>query len=147
MPVEDVCKGGKIRVAWNEMPGWFDVDTKDNKMVQFDYPNSKPMHTSHLTYPHEILTSFMIEHQLSPIYFDNYWRWGEWGSGRWWGAVAMVRLRVLFKHQLVSAYLILPSLLTLPYKLTANKISADTKTNLSVCIVIQELARMTIWKY
>ena len=97
MPVEDICKGGKIRVAWNEMPGWFDVDTKDNKMVQFDYPNSKPMHTSHLTYPHEILTSFMIEHQLSPIYLNNFRNPGEWNrrGGMWWGAAAMVRLLLL----------------------------------------------------
>ena len=97
MPVEDVCKGEKIRVAWNEMPGWFDVDTKDNKIVQFDYPSSIPMHTSHLTYPHEILTSFLIEHQLSPIYLNNFLNPGEWNrrGGMWWGAAAMVRLIVL----------------------------------------------------
>ena len=47
MLVGDVCKGEKIRLAWNEMPGWFDVDMKNKKMVQFDYPSSIPIKDSH----------------------------------------------------------------------------------------------------
>ena len=66
MPVRDVCKGGQIRVSYNNKPGWFQVDMKDNKMVEYDGSQN------HISFPQEILSSFLIEHQLSPAFLYNH---------------------------------------------------------------------------
>ena len=89
--VRDVCKGGQIRVAYNKMGGWFEVDMKDNKMVEFVYDGSQ--FENHQTFPHEILTSFLNVHQLSATYLYNHQQWGPWNEEKemWTGAVAMVR--------------------------------------------------------
>ena len=90
--VADVCKGGQVRIAWNEIPGWLDVDMENNKMVEFVYDGSQ--HTNHLTFPQEILSSFLISNQLSPTFM---WTWQNWGGfdyyrGKWSGAVGEVRI-------------------------------------------------------
>ena len=81
-PLAYVCKGGLIRVAWNEIPGLLDVDTEENKMVEFLYDGSQQ--TNHLTFPHEILTSFLMAHQLSPTYMWARQNWGGWSPRSWW---------------------------------------------------------------
>ena len=49
MPVTYVCKGGQIRVAYNNLPRWFEVDMKNNEMVQFEYDGSQKV--NHVTFP------------------------------------------------------------------------------------------------
>ena len=100
-PVGNVCKGGQIRVAYNNMAGWFDVDMKDNKMVEYFYDGSQNI--NHITFPHEILTSFLNVHQLSATYLYNHQQWGaseltdgELSPHVWIGAVAMVRRKYLY---------------------------------------------------
>ena len=96
MPVKDVCKGGQIRVAYNNLPRWFEVDMKNNEMVQFEYDGSQK--AKHVTFPHEILYSFLIEHQLSPIFMYNQQNWASFdpSTGEWSGTVAMVRGDFIF---------------------------------------------------
>ena len=66
-PVTDVCNGGQIRVAYQNLPGVFWV-FEDNEMFQYQNDGS---YLNHMTFPHEILTSFFIENQLSPTFLDN----------------------------------------------------------------------------
>ena len=96
MPVKDVCKRGQIRVAYNNLPRWFEVDMKNNEMVQFEYDGSQK--ANHVTFPQEILYSFLIEHQLSPIFMYNQQNWASFdpSTGEWSGTVAMVRGDFIF---------------------------------------------------
>ena len=83
-PVTDVCNGGQIRVAYNNLPGVFSVNMKDNKMVQYQYQYQYDgsLLMNHMTFPHEILTSFIIEHELSLNFLYN--------NQNWTGTVGMV---------------------------------------------------------
>ena len=89
--VRDVCKGGQIRVAYNKMDRWFEVDMKDNKVVEFVYTGVD--NENHKTFPHEILTSFLNVHDLSATYLYNHQNWGQWHEEKevWIGTVGMVR--------------------------------------------------------
>ena len=91
-PVTDVCKGGQIRVAFNQYPGYFEV--KDNKMKKYDWQG--------WTYDWEVLSTFFINHQLRAVYFDNRYTWlyFDTQTQQWRGAVAMVRYCVHYNHQL-----------------------------------------------
>ena len=66
-PMADVCKGGPIRVAYQNLPGIFWV-LEDNEMFQYQNDGG---YLNHMTFPHEILTSFFIANQLSPTFLDN----------------------------------------------------------------------------
>ena len=68
-PLGDVCKGGEIRVAYNNAVGRYLMDWND-KMVEYEYSGSQSI--NHVTFPHEILSSFYNKHQLSPTYVYNY---------------------------------------------------------------------------
>jgi hypothetical protein len=90
MPVADVCKGGEIRVAYNNAHNWFEVDLKKNEMVKFYY--------GPYTFPYEILYSFLTKYQLSPTYKYNYQDWGQYDTtGQLWsGPAAMVRRYIIY---------------------------------------------------
>ena len=68
-PLGDVCKGGEIRVAYNNAVGWYLMDWND-KMVEYEYDGSQSI--NHVTFPHEILSSFYNKNQLNPTYVYNY---------------------------------------------------------------------------
>ena len=67
-PVADVCNGSQIRVAYNNLRGVFWV-MDNNKMFQYQYDGSQFI--NHMTFPHEILSTFFIANQLSPTFLDN----------------------------------------------------------------------------
>jgi hypothetical protein len=81
-PVPDVCKGGQIRVAWNWSNHWFGVNITENKMRQYEYASLSYRYTKHITFPYEILTSFLNMHQLIPTFL--------WANQSWGRALGMV---------------------------------------------------------
>ena len=83
--VGDVCKGGNIRVAFNNDVGRFEVF--DNKMVEY---NGLGLGSAT---DYEILSSFFIYYKITATFFDNNYIWGFWDeqARQWRGAVAMVR--------------------------------------------------------
>jgi hypothetical protein len=91
-PVTDVCKEGKIRVAFNQYPGYFEV--KDKKMVEYKWKG--------WIYDWEVLSTFFINHQLRAVYFDNRYTCGYFDTEtqQWRGAVAMVRYCYRYNHLL-----------------------------------------------
>ena len=94
-PVGDVCKGGQIWVAFNTLPKFLEFDLKDGRksMVEYDYSGLTHVYSKHITFPYEILYSFINEHQLSPIFVYNQGNWGNKNpeTGRWSGTLGMVR--------------------------------------------------------
>ena len=125
-PLRDVCRGGEIRVAYNNAPGLYLMDWND-KMVEYEYDGSQSI--NHVTFPHEIITSFHKKHQLRPTYKYNYQQWGryQWTGCEklctqdrmWNGAMGMVRddivILLVFRIHLIFFFLIL--CITLVYKL------------------------------
>ena len=80
-------------MAWNALINWFWLNMKQNKMIQYDYADVALLYANHITFPYEILTSFLNEHQLNPTFLWAHQDWGTWNpeTRQWNGAAAMVR--------------------------------------------------------
>ena len=100
MTVADFCKGGEIRVAYNNVLNWFEVDMKKNEMFQFYY--------GPYTFPYEILYSFLTKYHLSPTYMYNHQDWGQYdATGQLWsGPVAMVRTDIILVLLLLVHFIV-----------------------------------------
>ena len=94
--VADVCKGRQIRVAWNWM-GILNMKEKDNKFIQYNYADVTHLYANHITFPHEILSSFLTEHHLSPTFRWARQDWGTWHpETKKWSGAGMVRKDINF---------------------------------------------------
>ena len=93
-PVGDVCKGGQIWVAFNFIPSFLMFELKEGQvsLIEHDYSDLTHLYSKHLTFPYEILSSFLNEHQLSPIFLWSYQNYGfiNEETGMWVGAVGTV---------------------------------------------------------
>ena len=65
-------------MAWNALINWFWLNMKQNKMIQYDYADVALLYANHITFPYEILTSFLNEHQLNPTFL---WAHQDWAIG------------------------------------------------------------------
>ena len=77
---KEMCGRKIIRMAYNQDPGFFELD-QDMKVVN-------------LFWRHEVLISFFSSQNLTPVWENaNYtWGWFDEETGRWTGAVALVSL-------------------------------------------------------
>ena len=84
--VGDVCtKPREVRVAFNQEPSVFEVDTSTNTMVEYSYSPG-------ILYTHEVLAPFFRSHNLIPIWHDANGGWGsiDTDTGLWTGVVGLV---------------------------------------------------------
>ena len=82
-PVKDVCKSREIRIAFNQVPGMFEINTET--MVEY---HSKP---GRANMP-EMLSPFLTSHNLKPTWKNAHGFWGSYDqeTGLWNGIVALV---------------------------------------------------------
>ena len=90
--IAEVCREQFVTVAFNQYPGYIEVDTETNTMVEYSTPTYEGEVIPAWTW--EILSSFFAINKLTPIFNDcNYtWGWLDEDTGLWNGAVAMVDL-------------------------------------------------------
>ena len=87
--VADVCNSRKVRVAYNQDPGVFEVNTKTNTLVEY-YRQLGPG----LANLPEIMSSFLHSHNLIPTWHHANGAWGSFDedTGRWTGIIGLVSL-------------------------------------------------------
>jgi hypothetical protein len=92
-PLGDVCQGRQLWVAYNLLANFLMHEVKEGQLslVEHEYDHTKL--SKHITFPYEILNSFLHEHQLSPIFLYTNQNWGETDpeTGLFTGAVGTVR--------------------------------------------------------
>ena len=86
--IDEVCTDKFVRVAFNQDPGKFEVNTETNALIEY------PVKAGEYAWPWEILSSFLSNNKLTPIFKDCNKTWGslDEDTGLWNGAVAMVKL-------------------------------------------------------
>ena len=92
-PVVDVCTAPReVRIAFKQNPGWFEVDTETNTMVETEYPDNLNGHGR----DGEILSPFLHSHNLIPTWLDakSGGRFDE-DSGLWTGVIGLVSLQYM----------------------------------------------------
>jgi hypothetical protein len=89
IPVEDLCQGGRVRVAYDK----WDLRVNNGTNTMVDQPLSSSI-AENAAWHSEILATFLQEHKLTPtfIYDDgNYSQYDEEG-GKWTGVVGLVSI-------------------------------------------------------
>ena len=86
-PVKDICQNVPVKVAYYQGMHWFMVD--NGAMVGYVwirvgsklywYHESLSIHYGR-AYPHEMLSTFFLAHNLSPTFLDASQDWG-WADG------------------------------------------------------------------
>ena len=94
--ISEVCKDRYVRVAFNQYPGFIEINNETNTMVEYpvwhDYPAS--------SWRWEVLSSFFTNNRLIPIFIEtNAFGILDKDTGLWSGAVAMVNSLVFFRWQ------------------------------------------------
>ena len=88
----DVCKVpvGKVTIAYNNDPGYFEVDHETQTMVEI--PLMPANGWSYIPWDWEIIKPFLDHYSLTPTWIDcNYtWGWFDKGTRTWTGAVGKV---------------------------------------------------------
>ena len=89
----NTCSPETVRIAYNNDGDVFRVDANED-IVRFPYPGS----LSDIR-PGEILSSFMANKNLLPVWTNCNGSWGSFENGSWNGAVAEVNT---FVYHLIS---------------------------------------------
>ena len=87
----DLCREKRVNIAYNNDPGYFEVDDGTGEMVKYPVrPVNGEM--SIIPYDWEILHSFFSNHDIVPVWINCYFTWGSYDeeSGKWTGAVGKV---------------------------------------------------------
>ena len=84
--INEVCRERFVRVAFNQYPEQFEVNTETNSMI------AQPDEGLDRSLTREILSSFFANNKLTPIFYDCKNTWGSLNkeTGEWNGAVGMV---------------------------------------------------------
>ena len=71
----DLCREKRVNIAYNNDPGYFEVDDGTGEMVKYPVrPVNGEM--SIIPYDWEILDSFFINHDIVPVWINCYSTWG-----------------------------------------------------------------------
>ena len=103
----NLCREKKVNIAYNNDPGYFEVDDRTGEMVKYPVrPVNGEM--SIIPYDWEILHSFFSNHDIVHVWINCHFTWGSYEeeSGRWTGAVGKVRIVfLLFIFYMMNIFL------------------------------------------
>ena len=89
----DVCKVsvGKVTIAYNTDPGWFEVDHETQTVVEYPVRPVKGI-SSYIAWDWELIKPFLYHYNLTPTWIDCNFTWGmlDKETGTWTGAVGKV---------------------------------------------------------
>ena len=99
----DVCTASKIdseqefiriNIAYNNRPGWFEVDDDTQTMVEYPLYHmiSRSKEYSYVSFTWEILKFFFKHNNIIPNWLNCHWNWGWFDEekGEWTGAMGKV---------------------------------------------------------
>ena len=87
----DLCREKRVNIAYNNDPGYFEVDDETGEMVK--YPGHWPSTDTYIPYDWEILETFFSANDIVPVWINCHstWGWYDEEAGKWTGAVGKVR--------------------------------------------------------
>ena len=86
----DLCREKRVNIAYNNDPGYFELDDETKEMVK--YPGIDGLDGA-ISHDWQILDSFFNINHIVPLWTNCHYTWGWYDeeAGKWTGAVGKVR--------------------------------------------------------
>ena len=87
----DLCREKRVNIAYNNDPGYFEVNDKTGDMVRYPVFPITGL-SDYIPWEWETLESFFINYNIVPVWINCHYTWGWYDeeAGKWTGAVGKV---------------------------------------------------------